>query len=73
MIMKKNLICLVAFMLLPLGFAVAQPNGAPVDGQTIFTDCGTEYKIPKDTPVEIACYLVDLYSDLDCGTHYIIN
>lgn len=71
MIMKKNLICLVAFMLLPLGFAVAQPNGEPVDAQSIITDCGTVHQIPKDTPVALACYFVDLYSDLDCGTHYI--
>lgn len=66
MIMKKNLICLVAFMLLPLGFAVAQSNGEPVDAQYIITDCGTVHQIHKDATIEEACDELDRWSKEDC-------
>lgn len=65
--MKKNLFCLVAFMLLPLSFAVAQPNGDPIDCQYIITDCGTVHKIPKNATMDEACDELDRWSTLDCN------
>ena len=65
--MKKILFCLAAFMLLPLSFAVAQPNGDPIDCQYVITDCGTVHQIPKDATVDEACKKLDEYTEADCG------
>lgn len=65
--MKKNLFCLVAFMLLPLSFAVAQPNEEPIDAQYIITDCGTVRPIPKNSTVDEACEKLDYWSTIDCN------
>ena len=65
--MKKNLFCLAAFMLLPLSFAVAQPNGDPIDCQYVITDCGTVRPIPKNATMEQAVFLQDLWTQSDCG------
>ena len=64
--MKKNLLCLAAFMLLPLSFAVAQPNEKPIDAQYVITDCGTVRPIPKNATMDEACRELDRWSAIDC-------
>ena len=64
--MKKNLLCLAAFMLLPLSFAVAQPNEKPIDAQYVITDCGTVRPIPKNSTIDEACDLQEKWTKSDC-------
>ena len=56
--MKKFLFSVVALVAFSMSASATQ--------QVVVTDCATQYRIPNDTPQEVACWLVDLFSWIDC-------
>lgn len=68
--MKKILSLVALCALCMLSETPCRADQGDPKHQIVMTDCGSVYKIPSTCTTDEAVFLIDFYSDKDCGTHH---